>query len=143
MGTSPIRGYPITKRGKGKDTKGLDRMAAGMSHNYPGGWREQDLFNRAKKFQSKEAHFPDRILAYDLGCDWRRLAGNQARRSGRWGRNRQVHDLIGTDDVGGGNAGPGSTDIKRLGELDEFGPGSVDTANKNWHLQTDARRTPG
>jgi len=107
-------------------------MAAGMSHNYPGG--EQDLFNRAKKFQSKEAHFSGRILAYDLGCDRRGLAGNQARRSGRWGRNRQVHDLIVTDDMGRGNAGPGGTDIKRLGELNEFGPGSVDAANKNRHL---------
>ena len=45
-----------------------------------------------------------------------------------------MYDLIGPNDVGGGDAGPRSTDIERLGELDEFGPGSIDAAYKNWHL---------
>ena len=106
-----------------------------MPHNYPGlQKREQDLFDRAKKFQSKKAHFPDGILAQDLGGDWRGSTGNKTRRGGRRGRNGQVYDLIKADDVGRGYTGPSSTNIKSFGELDEFGPGRVGAANENRHL---------
>jgi len=54
-----------------------------------------------------------------------------------------VHDLIGPDDVCGGNTSPSSTNIESLGELDEFGPGRVDAADENRHLQADAGRTSG
>jgi len=47
-----------------------------MSHNYPGFGGRGKIYSIArKKFQSKEAHLPDGILAQDLGGDWRGLAG--------------------------------------------------------------------
>src|SRR5712664_2198369 len=54
-----------------KTSQILHRIVAGMSHNYPGfAGPGQGSFDRAKKFQSKEAHLPDGILAQHLGCDW-------------------------------------------------------------------------
>ncbi len=70
-----------------KTSQILHRTVVGMSHNYPGPQIRRDSFNRAKKFQSKEAHLPEGILAQDLGRDWRGFTGNKTRRCGRRGRN--------------------------------------------------------
>ena len=45
-----------------------------------------------------------------------------------------MNDLIGPDDVRRGNTSPSGTDIERLRELDEFGPGRVGAADENRYL---------
>jgi len=45
-----------------------------------------------------------------------------------------MHDLIRTQHVGRGDAGTYSADVERFGELDEFSPGSICSAQEDGHL---------
>jgi hypothetical protein len=76
----------------------------------------------------------------DLSGDWRSLIGNDTGggvRRGSW--NSDADNLVRAKVMGRGDTGACSADVKGLGELNELGAGSVDTAEKHGHLETDAR----
>ena len=59
-------------------------------------------------------------------------------RRGSW--NGDADDLVRAEVMGRGNAGAGSADVKGLGQLNELEAGSIDSAEKDGHLEADARR---
>jgi hypothetical protein len=101
--------------------------------------RGNTLLKWLEEFQPKKSHIPRGILTEDLGGDGRGLAGNDSRGGRRRSWNRQVDDLIGPENVCRRYAGAGGTNIEGFGELDEFDSGGVRGAQKDRHLQTDAR----
>ena len=87
-----------------------------------------------KEFDSKNANIADNLFPEDAGRDGRSLAGNQARRGGRGSGDREMYDLLGAQDVSGGDTGTGGTNVQGFGEFDELDTGGVGAANKNGHL---------
>src|SRR4029077_16512580 len=76
----------------------------------------------------------------DLSGDWMRLIGNDTGggvRRGSW--NSDADNLVRAKVMGRGDTGASGADVKGLGELNELGAGSVDTAEKHGHLEADAR----
>jgi len=76
----------------------------------------------------------------DLSGDWRSLIGNDTGggvRRGSW--NSDADNLVRAKVMGRGDTGACSADVKGLGELNELDAGSVYTAQKHGHLETDAR----
>jgi hypothetical protein len=73
----------------------------------------------------------------DRRClSWKR--GSRRRR----GWDRQVQDLIGTEQPGARQECPGSADIEGLGEVEKFLPGRVYASNKHGNLNMDPGGTP-
>jgi hypothetical protein len=79
-------------------------------------------------------------MPQDLSGDWRSLIGNDTGggvRRGSW--NSDADDLARAEIMGRGDTGACSADVKGLGELNELDAGRVDTAEKDGHLEADAR----
>jgi len=102
-----------------------------------------DLVKRPEEFQSKETHFPSRLLTQNLGHDGGRLARDQAGGSRRGGGNGEMNRLIRPENVRGGNTSAGGADIEGLGELNELSAGDICPPQEDRHLQADAWRAPG
>lgn len=58
----------------------------------------------------------------------------------RGGWNGDTDDLVRAEVMGRGNASAGSADVKGLGQLNKLDAGSINTAEKDGHLQADTRR---
>ena len=94
----------------------------------------EDLLKRAKEFQSEQAHLSHLFLPQDpCGNRWG-FTGDQARRGRGRGRDGQVHELIGPKNVRRGDASAIGTDIKGLGQFDEFCSRGVGSAYEDRHL---------
>jgi hypothetical protein len=94
----------------------------------------EDLLKRAKEFQSEQAHLSHLFLPQDpCGNRWS-FTGDQARRGRGRGRDGQVHELIGPKNVRRGDASAIGTDIKGLGQFDEFCSRGVGSAYEDRHL---------
>jgi hypothetical protein len=111
-----------------------------MERNYPNGLCRptgsgRNLLKWPEKFQPEQAQVSGRFLAEDPSGDRGRFVGHQAR-GGRGGcRNREIHDLVRPENVGGSNTGAGGTDVQGLGEFDELDTGSIGAAQEYGDLQ--------
>jgi hypothetical protein len=92
------------------------------------------LLKRPEEFQSKEPHLADRVLAEYSGGDGRGLAGDDSGRGGGRSGDGEMDDLVGAEHVGSGHTGTRGSDVEGLCKLDEFGPGSVSSAQEDGHL---------
>ena len=95
------------------------------------------LFQSLEKLDSKQAQFAGSLLPEDLGRDRGSFVRNQARRGSRRGGNGQMDDLFRPQQVVRSNACPGSADIERFCELNEFDPRRVLTPQEDGYLEAD------
>ena len=101
--------------------------------------RDNTLLKWLEEFQPKESNVACGILAEHPSGDGRSLARNHARRRRRRGRDREMDDLIGAQDMSGRNTGTRGTDVERLRKLDKLSSRGVRRAQENGHLQANAR----
>jgi hypothetical protein len=112
-----------------------------MVRNYPNGpcrptGSGRNLLKWPEKFQPEQTHVSSSFLAEHLGCDWGRLVGHQARGRGGGCWNRQINDLVSSQNVRRSDAGTCGTDVQGLGELNELHTGSIGAAQENRDLQS-------
>jgi len=87
-----------------------------------------------EELQPKEAHFPNHLLPQDLRYDGWSLARDEAGRRGSWSGDGQMDGLIRPKDMSGSNTGASCTNVKGLGELDEFGTGGIGPSHEDRDL---------
>ncbi len=87
-----------------------------------------------EELQPKEAHFPNHLLPQDLRYDGWSLARDEAGRGGSWSGDGQMDGLIRPKDMSGSNTGASCTNVKGLGELDEFGTGGIGPSHEDRDL---------
>ena|SRR5271155_4954500 len=98
------------------------------------------LLKRPKEFQPEQTHIPCGILAEDFSGNGRRFAGNHARRSGRGCRDREVHDLVCTQNMGRGDTSTSGANIEGFGQFHELRAREVRCSQKDRYLKANARR---